>query len=116
MESLLRRLACPKDPAVLKLLRRSNFTIAVVIPYLWRFSCEFSPGKLGVSETLPWRFATTVVNYHDRSIFSMTGSLFLCMEETMRHCWAAALLPGLQSGSSSSFLADISILGIPPVA
>ena len=39
--------------------------------------CELSPGKQGVSETLPLRFTTVVAfcHYYDRSIFRMTGSL-----------------------------------------
>ena len=51
MESLrifrgnLRKFSCnPKDPAVLKILRRMNSLSEEI-------SCEFSPGKQGVSET-----------------------------------------------------------------
>ena len=48
--------------------RRSNSRFAEI-------SCDIFPGKQGVSETpAAVVFTTTVVNYYDRSIFSMVGS------------------------------------------
>ena len=43
----------PKDPAVLKILQRINFTIAILIHYLWRSPVNFPQEKQGVSETVP---------------------------------------------------------------
>ena len=55
MQETVLGLSFPKDPAVLKILRRTQFTLAVAIRTV-EISCEFSPGKIGVSETLPYCF------------------------------------------------------------
>ena len=59
--------ACPKDPAVLKIIRRINSLSPYQFTLSLEISCAFSPGKQGISETetLPYYF-TTVVYFSQR--------------------------------------------------